>query len=274
MGGVADFVSDAGDMLGSRLGLSESPEERYAKESRDLMMGIRPPTLRAPTNIDYREFVSPQEASQFGQIQEDPALRAAQMESLSRLGQISQEGYTPEDRAALEQIAREEAVRQRGQRESLLQGAQRRGVGGSGLEMASQLLNQQESAGRESQRGLEVAAEGRRRALQALQMQGNLAGDIRGQEFNQGAQRATAQDLINRFNATNRNVAGTLTAQQRQRGRDIRAMGLPQQQFDNLMRLREAQAGALSGVGTAQGAREQRGGNFIGGVLGGLGGLF
>jgi hypothetical protein len=57
-----------------------------------------------------------------------------------------------------------------------------RGVGGSGVEIASQLANQQGAANRNSMAGTQAAADARQRAIAALMGSANIAGNVRGQD--------------------------------------------------------------------------------------------
>jgi len=134
----------------------------------------------------------------------DPKLKQAQMAALASLENISdQGGMNLTDRSNLNQIAAEENTRARGQREAILQNAQARGLGGSGLELMSQMQNQQDAATRTSQRDMDISAMAQQRALEAIMGQGQMAGQIGAQDFNQQAQVAGAQDAISKFNAQN-----------------------------------------------------------------------
>lgn len=146
-----------------------------------------------------------QQQSEMSGISTDPRFKQAQMDALMGLQEISDEGgLTAADRAKLNQINTEENTAARGQREAILQNMAARGLGGSGMELLSQMQNQQESATRKSQRDMDVAALAQERALQALMQAGQMGGQMQAQEFGQQAQVAGAQDAINRFNAQNR----------------------------------------------------------------------
>lgn len=152
------------------------------------------------------------ETSDMNNISTDPALRKAQMDALAGLQDISNGGLTASDRAALNRIRSEEETAARGAREAILQNAQARGLGGSGLELMAQMQNQQDSATRASQRDMDIAAQAQDRALQALIQAGQMGGNIQAQDFNQQAQVAQANDAIAKFNAQNRqqvNMANT-----------------------------------------------------------------
>lgn len=193
--------------------------------------------------------------SELNNIQTDPALHQAQMDALLGLQDISSnEGLTAADQAQLSRIKTQEDASSRGAREAILQNAQARGLGGSGIELLQQFQNQQDSASRNSQRDLDVAAMAQNRALQALQQAGQLGGQIQAQDFGQKASVAEANDAINKFNTQNsqnvalentkaKNVAQAQNLAEKQRIADENAQmrnqqqqynkSLAQTQFDN-----------------------------------------
>lgn len=141
--------------------------------------------------------------SDMNNISLDPNLRKAQMDALGGLQDISQDGLTAQDEANLNKIRTQENTAARGSREAILQNADSRGLGGSGLELMSQMKNQQDSATRASQRDMDIAGQAQDRALQALIQGGQLGGQIQNQDFNQQSQVAGANDAIAKFNAQN-----------------------------------------------------------------------
>ncbi len=195
----------------------------------------------------------------------DPNLKKAQMDALSELQGITEGGgLNASDRANLNKISSDEATQSRGAREAILNHAQARGAGGSGLELLAQLQNQQDSATRQSQRDMDVSAQAQQRALQALMSQGQLAGNIENQSFNQQSQVAGANDAISKFNAQNqqnqinqnvqaRNAAQTANLGEKQRVADANVgtantqqttnKSLIQQQYENELKKRQGQAG-------------------------------
>lgn len=150
-----------------------------------------------------------QDPSAMNGITLDPRLKQAQMDALTSLQDIGQnKGLTDMDRSQLAQIQGQEQTAARGAREAILQNANARGMGGSGIEMLSQMQNQQDAATRQSARDTSVAGMAQQRALQALQQAGTLGGNIEGQDFSQQAQVAAANDAINKFNTANKNTVG------------------------------------------------------------------
>lgn len=142
--------------------------------------------------------------SSMNDVSADPQARQAQMEALAQLSDITNSGgLTAIDKAKMNEIFTDEDTKARGAREAIIQNAQARGMGGSGLDIAAQLQNQQESANRANTRGLDVAAQAQQRALDALAQQGQLGTQVAGQTFDQGAAKATAADAIAKFNAQN-----------------------------------------------------------------------
>lgn len=172
--------------------------------------------------------------SEFAGIQEDPRLRAAQFQTLGGLQDvISQGGLTATDRAKLAQIQAETGQRERGQREALMQQYAQRGLAGGGAEMAAALANQQAAAQQASMGGLEVAAQAQQARERALQQLGGFGTQVRGQEYGISAQKAQAQEAINRFNTELRNQAF------------LQNQAMRQQQFQNEMMMRAAKEGNL-----------------------------
>lgn len=148
--------------------------------------------------------------TEFNNINLDPSTRAAQADALRQLSDISnQGGMTAIDKSRMMAINDEMGVANRGAQEAIVQNAQERGVGGSGLELAARLNAQQGAASNAARQGVDVAAAAQQRALEALTQKGNLGGQMRTQDYSQASAKAAAQDAINKFNTQNRQtVAG------------------------------------------------------------------
>lgn len=153
--------------------------------------------------------------SQMGDIAIDPRLKDAQMAALGSLQEIGDAGgMTASDQANLSRIQSQTGQADRGRREAIKQSMAQRGMGGSGMDLLAQLQSNQAATDRSAQQGLDVAGMAQDRALQAIQMGGGMAGDLRGQSFGEQSQQATAQDAINRFNTGNMNQMSQFNAQQ------------------------------------------------------------
>jgi hypothetical protein len=231
-----------------------------------LFAGLTPPEIQA-LGLESVGDLSPeqiraflQERTAYEDISVDPRLKAQQMDTLAALQEIAKsEGLTAQDKALLARIVREEDIKARGQREAIMQSAQERGIAGSGIELASQFQAQQEAATRQAMRDQEVAALAEQRKMAALMGSGEMAGQMRGQEYGEQQNLAQARDMLSRFNLANQqqteaqNVASRNQAQQYNLANQQRiaeenakwAAMAPQQRFQNQLGLAQAQAGGL-----------------------------
>jgi hypothetical protein len=130
---------------------------------------------------------------------EAPEAVAAQRNALRQLQQVSEKGYTPEEEAAIRQIQAETAATAASQRAATQEAFARRGIRGGGAERVAAFQTASQAANRAAQQGLDVAAAAQRRALQAMQAQGNLGTNVRGQAYGEAERRAMAQDEKNRL---------------------------------------------------------------------------
>lgn len=137
----------------------------------------------------------------FTGVQADPAMVAAQQQALQRTQQVANEGYTQTDQAAMQQQLRDAARYEQGQRQSLQQDAQARGMGGSGFNIQSQLAAQQAGADRATETATDMAIEGRARSQAANQQVAQMAGGMRDQGFGEQATRAGATDQYGQWRA-------------------------------------------------------------------------
>lgn len=202
----------------------------------------------------------------------DPRLEAAQMGALSQLSEIGQTGLLPGEAAALRQARRGAAAEAQAKSAQLMDEYARRGMGGSGMELAARLQAAQSGGDRLSQESDRLMEMAQQRALSAMSQGANLAGNIRQQSFGEKSDVAKAQDAIKSFNLQNqqgvqqRNVGSANQAQLRniqeqQRLSEARAAQknmaqqynkeLLQSQFGNQMQLAGARAGQYGSSATA-----------------------
>lgn len=278
-GGLSE--TGVGKSLGAGLGLSKGGKEKAGERAFRIFSEIQDPKLKAlvlkryVSTVDPRKFLKDLSETELSKIQSDPILREAQMNALSRVQAIAdQGGLTAEDRARLADISRRQKVTEQGQRQAIAQNAAQRGIGGSGLELAQKVASQQEQANIAAQQGTDVAAEAQRRQMQAALEAGRLGGDIRSQEFNEAARRDEAQDLINKFNVGAQNEAGLELARQRQRIAEqnvnlanqsrLYNIGRNQRAFENQLKIAAGKTGALQQIGAGASDREGRLTNLIG----------
>lgn len=236
------------------------------------------------------------ERSAMEDVVTDPAMKQAQLDALSQLQtQVDGGGLDAQSKARIAQTTSEINNAQRGQREAILAEARARGQGGSGMELASQLMNNQASSSRASQEALAIAAEAEKRKAEALQQLMAGQTSLRGQDFDEQAAKAKAKDVINQFNAQNqqqvnltntasRNNAQQLNLQNKQdvanknvgisQQQEMYNKGLQQVDFDNKIKKASGQAGVLQNQATnnqnVANAQSQATNNLIGsGIMAG-----
>lgn len=141
--------------------------------------------------------------SKLSQITEDSKNREIQSSALNLLKERAEGGLNAEDRAGFNKLRAETATATQGKIQQILQNMQARGLGGSGAELVAQLNATQEGANRASEEGDRIAAEASRNALAAAVSSGNLAGNIRTQDFDVAKTKAESADAIEKFNTTN-----------------------------------------------------------------------
>ena len=230
--------------------------------------------------------------SQMGGISTDPALRESQMNALNELERVGEGGLRLSDQAAYEKVLGETGAQNRGAQEAIVQNMKERGAYGSGNELATRLMAQQESANRAHGEGLNIAASAADRALSAIMQGGELGGAIRGQDWAEKESVAKAQDAIAAFNAQNQQG---LYGRNTERRNDAQAMnlgssqqianantdlrnqgqihnkGLYQQEFENKLSKQDGLSGARQGLAGSYADRGRRTADMVAGIGKGLG---
>ena len=126
--------------------------------------------------------------------------------------------------------------------------------------------------------------------MEAIIQAGDLAGQMRGQEFGEQSAKAQAQDAINQFNIANRrqtqeqNIGRQMQAQaqnlaEKQRIADanaarrqeesLRRANLKQQRYQNILDKERIKAEAMGGVAKSRDASATRTGKLYGSLIGG-----
>lgn len=170
--------------------------EKLRQQALDIVARLNPDELK-----QVKVEVGP---TAFDSATEAPEGRQAQLLALQRL-QAMAAGNDPESEAEYAKAQAQAAQTERGLRMAALQRLAQRGAGAtSGLALAAQQDAAQAATQQASTRDLQVAADARRRALEALQMQGQLGGQLRQGDYQRLRDRAAAQDAINQFNSNSR----------------------------------------------------------------------
>lgn len=222
-----------------------------------LDLGLPPDTAKALVYQEYKKQGNytpelEQEInagiSQAEQIKENPQLMQQQQAALNILAQRGKGGMTPEDRAAMNQMRDDVARDTEAKRQQIIQSYQQRGMGGSGAEIAAQLVAAQGGSNQASAGGDRLATLSSQNALQAMTQGGQLAGQMRQQDFSVNNAKATAADEMKRFDVQNqiarqqRNVASQNQANQYNMSENQKYADLNTQQANQeQLRQRDAQ---------------------------------
>jgi len=248
--------------------------------------GVLTPELEQAINLD---------ASKRAQVQEDDSLRGAQVRALQQMAKRSRSGLTAEERAEAN-IARGEVQRDlQAKQEQIVNDLAMRGQAGGGAEIAARLMSSQEAADRASEEADRIQAMASARALQAMQAESQMAGSLRGQDFDVNMAKAGAEDEFNRFNVENqisrqtrnigaRNVSQEANLREKQRIQDTntetanaekyRQLEAKRQFWQDKLSYAQAKAAPVLGMGQV-GAQQasalgQNKANLISGIAGGI----
>ena len=141
--------------------------------------------------------------SAYNSISVDPATRAAQLEALGQMQTISQDGgLDPLMRSKLNAADESNALQARAQQGQIQNSMAQQGLASSGANIAAQQQAGQQAAQNDYNAGIGAAGLGAERQMAAIQGAAGLAGGMRGQDYQQAADRAGANDAISRFNAS------------------------------------------------------------------------
>jgi hypothetical protein len=268
----------------ARIQAIPDPEMQKAAYGELKSQGIITPKLEQEIQIADTEMLG---------VQVDPRLREAQMTALGQLQELGTSGgMDAADLANIERAKQRAAAMSASQQAGIQESLARRGVGGSGLELAQRQMAAQQAANALRQQEMDVQGEARRRALQAVMQGGALAGDVRSQQFSEEARKAEAADLVNRFREQNmigtqqrnidrKNVAQAANLKEEQRLSEAN-VGLRnaeqdadwqrrQQIFNSRLSKAQAAAGQGSNLANYYGDQAQATRDMWGGLLKGVG---
>ncbi len=149
--------------------------------------------------------------------------RNAQLAALKKFTQVGEGGFDPEYEQKIQQAARSAQTEAQGRQGALMDTYARRGLGGSGLELAAQLGSNSQAMDRLASTNQQAASDSYKNQLQALAQGANLGGQIQSQDQSLQSQNAS---IINSFNQR--------MSQQQQDYEQQRANQLNQAQVQNL----------------------------------------
>lgn len=191
------------------------------------------------TKVPELDRLTPEQLgpSAYEALSTDPRLEAAQYGSLAGLEDIiGGNGLAPEDIAYLNSLGATQQRRAAQTRGAIDADMAARGMSNSGASIAAKLGAGQQANEAQAQAGASTAAGGLARRLAAIREKGQLAGSMRGQQFNEGATKAGAADARSRYNAGARESAQRYNA------------GLAAQRYGMQMQRAAGMSGQLGGM--------------------------
>lgn len=132
--------------------------------------------------------------------------RQAQLDALNKLRQVGSGAPDAEFEAKQQQAARTAGIDAHGTTDAILQQQARRGMLGSGNQLAAQLQGASSAMDRQAQTSSQAAADSYRNQLQAVRDSATLGGQINQSDQNMQARNA---DIINAYNARGAQAAQT-----------------------------------------------------------------
>ncbi|TGM95047.1 tail fiber domain-containing protein [Leptospira levettii] len=224
------------------------------------MMGaINKPYLIDKNEYKDVEFVDPeyagdleamlQDGTAFEDISTDPNVNNAQLSALNELEQLADRGYTLQDEANQRKFINRANTEARANREAIDQNMQARGLSGSGLAYVSKLQADQEASNRLAEQGTDLASANADRRLNAIQGVGDMAGNMRGQQFQEQSVKAGAKDAVNNYNTGLLNQTAQLNNQNKQTWNNNVAQTRNNQTIynrDNQLKIEGINAGSVS----------------------------
>jgi hypothetical protein len=203
-----------------------------------------------------------QGGTEFDKLSLDPATREAQLEALSQLrSQWQSNGLDPISKAQIAEAQLASAQHANALNGAVNADAAQRGMMGSGTALAARRANAASAAQSAALQSQAAAAGAQARSSSSLSQYLGGAGQVRDQDYKAAADRATAQDAINRFNTAN-----AQGVQQRNADRRLNA-----NEYDQNVRLGAVNAGiGLNRAYNDQAGVTQAGLAGLGSSMGGL----
>lgn len=229
----------AGNAAEKAANQAASINEQNYQRNKALLESIGIPSIEAQEiALNNPEYVGDLVAELQGdtalkEISTNPQLRQKQMDVLAQLQGLSETGLGTTDRIALDE-AEEKAIQDdKARRASILSEMAQRGTLDSGASLASQLQSNQQANQNQLEASRNIAKQaqaGRMNAMNALSQQ---AGNLENLDYNRAADTATAQDAIQRFNASTRNQANQYNTTSKQNLANQASSNANQQQMYN-----------------------------------------
>ena len=194
------------------------------------------------------------------EISLDPRLRQKQMDLLAELEGIADQGLSTTDRINLDQLSQRTFAEEESRRKAILNDMLQRGTLDSGDQLATQLASNAQASQNAMLQGQEMAKMASQNRMNAINSLAGQYANMENLDYGREAQKATAADAIQQFNASTRNQAQAQNLANRQaienqrvnnaNQQDIYNKGLIQQDFLNRKSIADSKVGLNSAHGS------------------------
>ena len=204
MAGLADIFS----------GGENSAAADVVQKQLDQLNALQTPNAASLTLPQLQQFVqagimTPEEAqayivqnNAYDTVTADNTGLDTELASIGKLQDIiNSGGNDAEEQANVQGILNTLGTTEAGNNAAIVADNARRGVGNSGLTMAARLASNQNDATNANTNALSEAAAAEARNVAATEAAGTLGGQVQGQEYTAGANKASAANAIAQFNA-------------------------------------------------------------------------
>lgn len=135
----------------------------------------------------------------------DPRIAEIQKGNLEAIQEMAEDsGFSEADMAKRRALQRQVSADEQARQKSIVQDLMQRGQAGSGTELLARLGSSQASAQRQAEASDRLAMDSSSARRAALAQASQQAGNLRGQQYNEQSNLASARDQIAAFNAMNR----------------------------------------------------------------------
>ncbi len=207
-------------------------------------------------NVDT-SLVDPESAN-YALSQDDPAMKAKQLDALSKMGDLAGGGQNAQDDLAFARARQMGDQMAQAKTAAVMNNANARGVGGGGLEFALREQGNQDASQRAQDAALQQAASSAQQRNQYMQAYAGQLGQARQQDYNTNKNNT---DVVNQFNMANtqaRNQAATTNAAAKnQMGQynQTGATNLAQNNFNDALGRAKGETDANSGMAAGYAAQ-------------------
>lgn len=293
---IGGALGIAGGIMGGKA--AEKAAAKAAEQQRDMyeknvaiLEAVGIPTVEAqkialekPESVGdlVNETLGP---SAYENISLDPQLRQNQMDVLAQLQGLSETGMGIEDQIAFDQLMQQTAAQDQSRQKAIVSDMAQRGTLDSGVEAALRSQTASTANNQAMQQAQALAKQSQQNRMAALNSIASQSGQLDNLDYQREAQKATAADTIQQFNANTRNQANQYNVTNKQnianQGTSIANQqetynkGLIQQEHNNKMNQAAAKMGLNTNYGANQAANTLTAGqgqaNMYAGVGSGLG---